>query len=664
MTPDVTVIIPTHNSARTLRRTLDSVFEQSLGMDRIEIIVVNDGSTDGTADELDRLAAEHPNMTVIHRKRCSGGPSRPRNVALGKAKGRFVHFIDDDDYFSPEALERLVRCADEQGSDIVIGRMAGAGGRRPPKSMFTSTQPVTNVFESRAWWTLNPLKLFRRDLIERLGLRFREGLVYEDQPFTGEAYLNAQTISILSDCDYLFWAWRDDGSNITLGDIPLDRLTSVLEVMIPLIVDNVEAGPSRDHLLKRHFEMEFFEIFEFMVRSDDARAISQAFSRLREWALAYFPYEVVWDLSPAHRITHSLLRQGKLELLLDFMRHYASDPAWEVLVEGDRVYAVYPFFRDAEANVPAECFEVTWRVKVRHALSDISWRDGVLHLEGLAYIDLLDSGQTESELVLRERASRAEYTLPITRTATPGHPTEMWRKPFTHDCAGISADIDPLTAADGDRLPAGVWDVCLRLTAQGVTREDRIGRHRAPEIDGVVRWRVLPADSRDGAVVGSYFTIDFGNLSLDVDATNHPIPRWFTTGPVSWNETRKGVLAIACEEDVIGLGPSTLEVVVANDAGVEFASPVSVENGAIVAEIDVRRAARGRSLPPGTWSIRVRAKVGDLSAEHAPATDVQLESARYWRMLWPHVAMVSAPAEPLTLRIARAGVARPGVSRT
>ncbi|WP_328344348.1 hypothetical protein OG873_32180 [Streptomyces violaceus] len=78
--------------------------------------------------------------------------------------------------------------ADTNGSDVVLGKMVGVGGRGAPRSMFRRNQPRTDVFSSRVYWTLSPLKLFRRDLIERLELRFRTDLrVGEDQPFVAMA---------------------------------------------------------------------------------------------------------------------------------------------------------------------------------------------------------------------------------------------------------------------------------------------------------------------------------------------------------------------------------------------------------------------------------------------------------------------------------------------
>src|SRR5690606_1077481 len=107
----------------------------------------------------------------------SGWPGRPRNIGIDAARGEFVHFVDDDDRLSPEALERTYARAVETGADIVIGRMAGHG-RRVPKALFET--PLTAADLRSDTSLLNSMtvhKLFRRGFLQEHGLRFEEGPV-------------------------------------------------------------------------------------------------------------------------------------------------------------------------------------------------------------------------------------------------------------------------------------------------------------------------------------------------------------------------------------------------------------------------------------------------------------------------------------------------------
>lgn len=111
-TPDVTVSLAVYNTMPYLQETLDSLVGQSIGHDRLEVVAVDDGSTDGSGALLDDYASRYPDVfRVIHQDN-SGGPAGPCNRALEVAQGRFVYFLGADDYLAPEALERMVGYAD------------------------------------------------------------------------------------------------------------------------------------------------------------------------------------------------------------------------------------------------------------------------------------------------------------------------------------------------------------------------------------------------------------------------------------------------------------------------------------------------------------------------------------------------------------------------
>ena len=170
--PDVSLIIPAYNAMPYFTRCLDSLEGQTLGTDRMEIILIDDGSTDGTAEEADRRAAEHPSLYRVEHHPASGGPAGPRIGALDIASGRYVYFLDADDYLGVEALERLVTVADEEASDVVAGRMVSDNGRAPGGSMFTKTDRDADLFTSKAYWSISVLKLYRRSMLEQHQIRF------------------------------------------------------------------------------------------------------------------------------------------------------------------------------------------------------------------------------------------------------------------------------------------------------------------------------------------------------------------------------------------------------------------------------------------------------------------------------------------------------------
>lgn len=102
--PLITVIVPVYNILEYLPRCVRSITAQTYR--NLEILLVDDGSTDGTADLCDRLAEEDGRIRVFHRE--NGGTSRARNLALEHASGEYVGFVDSDDYISPDMYEKLL----------------------------------------------------------------------------------------------------------------------------------------------------------------------------------------------------------------------------------------------------------------------------------------------------------------------------------------------------------------------------------------------------------------------------------------------------------------------------------------------------------------------------------------------------------------------------
>ena len=167
----VSVIVPVFNPGPDIEDCVASLNAQSLARTDYEVIYVDDGSTDGTGERLDALAAEHEHVRVEHIEN-SGWSGRPRNVGLGMARGEYVYFADNDDWLGPEALERMVAMAEEDAADIVIGKVVGHNGRYVPPGLFRRNLHAVSMRDAPLISLLSPHKLFRRAFVEEHGLRF------------------------------------------------------------------------------------------------------------------------------------------------------------------------------------------------------------------------------------------------------------------------------------------------------------------------------------------------------------------------------------------------------------------------------------------------------------------------------------------------------------
>ena len=231
MSIDVSVVVPVYNPGSYIQPLLDCLDRQSIGWDRLEAIFVDDGSTDDTPALLDAWAATRPNVTVIHQAN-HGWPGQPRNAGIQIARGRYIQFVDQDDWLGDTALAELVAFADTNQSDVIVGKMVGIE-RSVPAWLFRKTVPRVVIGRDRIQDSQTPHKMFRRAFLNAIGLRFPEGKRrLEDHVFVTSAYLQATVVSIYADTDCYFHIARPDGGNAGFRSYdPVDYYRAVDEVL-------------------------------------------------------------------------------------------------------------------------------------------------------------------------------------------------------------------------------------------------------------------------------------------------------------------------------------------------------------------------------------------------------------------------------------------------
>ncbi|MCD7790731.1 MAG: glycosyltransferase [Bacteroides thetaiotaomicron] len=116
----VTTIIPVYNAEKYLEDTINSVIGQSV-FKQVEVLLVDDGSTDCSSEICDRFSSTYENISVFHKK--NGGVSSARNCGLSRAKGEYIHFMDADDVISPGMYETFLEFAEQQAHapDVIVG---------------------------------------------------------------------------------------------------------------------------------------------------------------------------------------------------------------------------------------------------------------------------------------------------------------------------------------------------------------------------------------------------------------------------------------------------------------------------------------------------------------------------------------------------------------
>ncbi|MEU2410107.1 glycosyltransferase family 2 protein [Mesorhizobium sp. B2-3-3] len=357
-TPDVTVIIGAYQAMPYLIRCLESVEAQTLPAGRMEIVAIDDGSTDGTGEYLEEFAARTAIDMRVVRQENSGGPSGPRNRGIGLARGRYVFFLDADDYFGEEALERMVAMGDRAGTDVVLGKVVGVN-RGAAKSMWKQTVERADLYSSNIKFTLSAQKLFRRDLLVRLGMTFDESLkTGEDALFTMEAYLRGNGVSVVADYTCYYLVGRDDGKHVTKSGSYVLRFDSA-RALTALIAEHVPPGPKRDILMVRPFVITLLPQFgpALLRQSDEVRKkkMELAAPILR----SYWSPGLARRLKVNERLRLICIAEGRLDLLLHVLQFMKDEKRPRMVRKGlrGRLHLVYPHF--GEGVLPLSAYELT-----------------------------------------------------------------------------------------------------------------------------------------------------------------------------------------------------------------------------------------------------------------------------------------------------------------
>lgn len=118
----VSIIMPVYNADKYLRDSLDSIVGQSIGVENLEVVIVNDASTDKSRDIIDEYCDKYSNFKAIHLDKNVGAPHIPRNIAFAHTTADYIMFLDADDTYTPTACEALYNEISSSDADVVVGR--------------------------------------------------------------------------------------------------------------------------------------------------------------------------------------------------------------------------------------------------------------------------------------------------------------------------------------------------------------------------------------------------------------------------------------------------------------------------------------------------------------------------------------------------------------
>jgi glycosyltransferase involved in cell wall biosynthesis len=472
----VSVVVPVYNPGADIDDCIRSLLGQTLRAGALELIFVDDGSTDATPARLDELARRHAHVRVEHIPN-SGWPGRPRNVGLGMARGDYVFFVDNDDWLEADALAHLHATAVQDRADVVVGKVVGDGKKTVPRGVFEHNMHGVPFESARLLGLLTPHKLFRRAFVEQHGLRFPEGKRrLEDHPFVLEAYFRAERISVVADRPVYHWVRREKAKTASSGVYDAQQYFANLREVLDLVEANTEPGPWRDALLAHYYRGKMLRRAggrDWLWR--DAEWRRELYEEVRALALERFDEDVHERLPFNLRLRSKVLRAGGFDTLGRLARYERRlQPVTRIreIVHGGTHLVLrlesWLGTQDARLRFERRGDRMFWVPPTENLATAIA--DADREVTG-------ELRRSRVEVFLRNVADESEYTLPARTSVRLKDGKEPgWIRPRL----ATTVPIAPTAAAAGGPLPPGTWEVHAAVIVAGFTRTEPILRRGEP----------------------------------------------------------------------------------------------------------------------------------------------------------------------------------------
>ena len=203
----ISIVVPIYNVEKELNRCFDSLINQTYH--NIEIILVDDGSPDNCPHLCDIYAEKNFAVRAIHKE--NGGLSDARNAGLLEAKGKYVLFVDSDDYIEVDTCERFVDAIGDDDIDVIVGCYKEINGNEvkyfthhnlEEKIVYNSKRYIISSISLNEWYAPAWLNLYNREFLLENKLFYKKGILYEDHQMLPRLFLCASRIKYL---DYPFY---------------------------------------------------------------------------------------------------------------------------------------------------------------------------------------------------------------------------------------------------------------------------------------------------------------------------------------------------------------------------------------------------------------------------------------------------------------------------
>lgn len=214
MTYKISAIVPVYNAQNDLNQAIDSIINQTFGFENIELILVDDASTDNSKEIIKSYQKEYGNIKLVELSQNSGLPGKPRSLGIDYSTSDYIIFLDADDSYERKAFEVLYETITEEGSDFVMAsHYINLDGDMVKANLIQTDDEIISFNPLESQETFDKLsynhlvapwgKIFKKEFITENDIRFPEDSLCEDTYFYFKALINSRKVTILPK-DYLY----------------------------------------------------------------------------------------------------------------------------------------------------------------------------------------------------------------------------------------------------------------------------------------------------------------------------------------------------------------------------------------------------------------------------------------------------------------------------
>ena len=505
---DITAVVAIYNGEKYLPHTLDSFLDQTLDHAKIEVILVDDASVDDSLSICEEYAKRNSMFKVISHEVGSGGPMRGWNEGIECAQGELVVFQGQEDYFMPEAFERIVKHYREWNSDVitpkVVLRDVAAGvfasyhsgfrkkGYVIPDADIYASSPVNEMWEP---WHFCKVSFLRRE-----SLRFPENSIFTDHVFALKCMLSAKKVSVAADYDYFIW-YRDEAGTLKQA---------------------VEASGSKHRLKKLDSYVnsirEMIEVLE--IRADFSRISYAMVPRVSKWAL----------LKTFERFAQAQDEQEG-EYWFSELKAALSKVLDDSLLGGLQTKASFEFYARAfvASNSLSEYIETVnnalrfhhvrkCMMEPRYRIGGAKWESCNLDFDGELQIICADANEVEAYIELRSENEDSPITLEEYFSSFDSMMSDHLRKGSAFFPLELT-EVEQLALFSDCSYRRYVWAVSIEVSS--LLRDEKLNRYDLTMHFKVgLRWHTFRfGSSREKGVFDSYIegSAFFGDMVLIPD---------------------------------------------------------------------------------------------------------------------------------------------------